>query len=167
MAKNEDPVLEVGNVKKKEESEAAKVARDTTRAMMEEMLPALIASMRVTNSPQGPMRPAPPPSKGCGECGQLEVACKGEHTKMVVFPARFPEFAEWFQGAFINGVRYLSNHGNHSIVVPSETVGGILHTIQTFENNERETRLGRVKHHNSGNINTPNPVAVTGIGGWR
>ena len=166
MAKNEEPVLEVGpSSKKKEESEAARVARETTRAMMEEMLPAMIAATRATSAPTGPMRAMPPPSQGCGECGQLLVACKGEHEKVIVFPRKFPEFAEWFPGAFINGVRYLSNHGNHEVLVPKDAVGGILHIVQTFEDNERETRLGRVKHHNSGNVHSP--TKVTGAEGWR
>ena len=34
----------------------------------------------------------------CEKCHQLISACKDKHVKMVVFPTKYPEFAEWFAG---------------------------------------------------------------------
>lgn len=79
----------------------------------------------------------------CGECGQLKVGCKGEHTKMVVLPRNL-RFAKAFQGAMINGITYLSTHSRHYITVPANAVNGINETIQRFESNEDEMLNGRV-----------------------
>lgn len=78
----------------------------------------------------------------CADCGQEVGACNGEHVKMIVFPER-AEYGEWFEGAYINGIRYLSNNRGHLVTVPKIAEGGIARTIFEFEDNEQHLRTPR------------------------
>lgn len=108
----------------------------------------------------------------CSECGQKRGGCKDEHVQMVVLPMQ-QDFADWFEGAFINGVRYLSSHGGHKITVPKSAEGGIARTIADFEDNEKHLRTPRkkMKYEPIGNVGpggaqsyvNPNNIAQ----GWR
>ena len=80
-----------------------------------------------------------------------------------MYPTNYPEFGDFFQGVFVNGVRYLSNNGDHFIPVPKKAVTMFQGIIRTYEQNERESRVGRSKQHNSGHITNPQPAQA----GWR
>lgn len=86
---------------------------------------------------------APKPHRSCGDCGQALTACESKHTKMVVYPTRYPEFSRFFAGVTINGKTYLSNNENHLVLVPDACVSDITKIISTFEDNEREMLIGR------------------------
>lgn len=102
----------------------------------------------------------------CSECLQLRLACRDKHRKIVVYP-RSAKNGQFFQGLFINGVRYLSNHSGHAIVVPENV--SVEHEIEKWEANEDALSQGRERQHNSGTISMGggtagfNPAAQ----GWR
>jgi hypothetical protein len=79
----------------------------------------------------------------CHECGQAERACKGKHTQMVVYPPD-DSYAEWFTGLFLNGVKYLSDHGGHAITVPEQN--DFAHMLNMWCKSEREMRQGRKRN---------------------
>lgn len=134
-----------------------------TKSIFNEGMPALAVALKGTQ-PQAPQgTPRRDPGALCPTCGQGENACKKEHVKLVVYPSRYPEFGEFFQGVIINGVRYLSNNQDHEIEVPACAATEMSNIIRTFETNERETRVGRSKTHHSGSVHTPTPAQV----GWR
>lgn len=158
----------------------------TAKAVAEELAPVMMAVAK-GQQPQA-QGPAPRRATGptCSVCGQFQIACGGvpriegeitkakekaaneaNHELMVVYPTKYPEFGAWFQGRKINGVTYLSNNQGHKVWVPKDAVGDIQRAIESYEDNERETRMGRVREHNSGSINSPNKVADSGVGGWR
>lgn len=114
----------------------------------------------------------------CGQrrvgCGQLKVEVKkmakdietGEmklqlsvvepdpnkhHVKMAVYPLR--EFnAEYFQGVWINGVRYLSNTANHHIWVPKTSHGDIARIIGDAEMTEEYLMRRKKRIRNIGSV---------------
>lgn len=134
-------------------------AAASAKAAVEALMPAIASAVLQGKTPNvvaaGPAQRVP--VIRCGECGQDKRACaKTGHTKMVVYPSRYPEFAEWFMGVYINGVRYLSDHPSHQIIVPTDAVAGIKTHVQVWEDNERTTKLGKKRKHNSGDVNNPN-----------
>lgn len=169
------------------QDELADAMKTMARAMAEEMIPVVMAGSAAAmkgfqQTGKQPYNPGPI----CPTCKQLQKACGGvpkiegtatqlkkdaannvNHVKMVVYPQRYPEFAEWFRGRGLNGVWYLSNGPGHQVWVPRSAAGDIQHAIETFETNERETRMGRTRQHNSGNLNSPNKVGDLGTEGWR
>lgn len=166
--------------------------REVSRSMAEEMGPIVMAAAaaagKANAQPQltAQGRPVYNPGPVCPVCKQFVKACGGvakltgtqtqadkdkanlvNHVKMVVYPTRYPEFADWFRGRGLNGVWYLSNNASHAIWVPRAAAGDFQHAIETFETNERETRMGRTKLHNSGSVNSPKTVGELGTEGWR
>lgn len=103
----------------------------------------------------------------CGKCFQNENACKGKHVKMVVYPERYPEFAKWWPGVVINGVRYISHTPNVKILVPEKQYSTIVNAIKTFEENERTVNISRSKTHVSGSIGRRGTGAVKAEMAWR
>lgn len=94
-----------------------------------------------------------PTGERCGECQQLLPAgCKqGEHKhKEVVLYPQNPHYGEWFQGCFINGIRYLSDGPNHKVIVPFEA--NVEKILRDWENNEDALRHGKVTSRRSGNL---------------
>ncbi len=89
----------------------------------------------------------------CQKCGQMltkggrPAGCQGKHVEMVVYPKKHGRF---FQGAFINGVRYLSNHARHKITVPAEN--NIEYAVAQWEDSEDRMKEGRESNHNSGEM---------------
>jgi hypothetical protein len=151
----------------KAESSNSQDMRELVKVMMEEMMPAVIAATRHT-----PVQTAPAERRGmggptCFDCGQLTVACKGEHTMMVVYPTNLPEQAEWFRGAIINGKSYLSNDDQHAICVPKAAAGDILSMVRGWEQNEREQKLGRKKHRDSSKQGPITGQYAGAQDGWR
>lgn len=88
----------------------------------------------------------------CSECRQPSIrgryACKGKHTKMVVYPSD-PFWGKYFQGVCIGGAWYLSGPGEQ-ITVPEEN--NIEYEVQKWMVMERENAQGRDKRHNSGTL---------------
>lgn len=159
----------------KAESKSVEVAappnmRDMLRAMMEEMMPMMAAAMQMgmaANRQVDPRaeRAAVASGPRCPECKQLQKACGGEHESIVVYPVKYPEFGQWFRGVGINGIWYRSDNAGQLVTVPKVAVGDILQTVINYEENERETRMGRSGGHNFGNV--ANPVAAPPQAGWR
>lgn len=156
----------------------AKVAQETAEKLLPVAMAAAVQSMSGM-LPQG-NRSGRPRNVGpkCEVCGLLVMACGGmgkiegdrteakvqearnkNHVKMCVYPERYPEFGGQFRGRAINGVWFLSNGPGHQIWVPKCSLGDIQSCIEIYEKNERETRLGRVKEHNSGDVSSPRRVS--------
>jgi hypothetical protein len=140
--------------------------RAIIKGVAEEMLAVSVATAQAMQPTQVVQAP---PQRGivtgpiCGTCGQAEKACGREHKDIAVYPTSYPEFGEWFQGVFINGVKYLSNNESHLIPVPKVAVTTFYELIRRFEQNERESRVGRSKTHQSGHISNPTPAQAA----WR
>lgn len=153
-------------VKRPPEVDIAKLVADITKSVMDQALPAVASAFAANQpKPQAYVDPRGAPNHGevCGVCRQYVKACEGKHVDLCVYPSRYPEFGEFFQGCRINGVTYLSNDESHTVPVPANAAPYIQQMIEAFANNERETRIGRKKIHNSGNLHAPNPAQV----GWR
>lgn len=88
----------------------------------------------------------------CHICQQLVTACKEKHVKMVVYPTRYPEFARWWPGYKLNGVRYISHSPNQKILVPEIAVSAISQAILAYEENERTVKIGRTAQRHGGSI---------------
>jgi hypothetical protein len=86
---------------------------------------------------------------------------------MVVFPRRYPEHGQFFQGVYLNGVKYLSNDEGHEITVPEIAAGSIAQLVQNFENNEQETRIGRRAERFSGTLSPAGSAVTPQNIGWR
>jgi hypothetical protein len=90
--------------------------------------------------------------QGCPECGQTMFGCKGQHVQMVVWPDN-PHHAQFFQGVFINGVKYCSPGPGVPITVPAKNdIRSMLSA-----NAELEESYLRTKKH-GGNLGTPGAV---------
>jgi hypothetical protein len=135
------------------------------KRISEEMLSVSIATASA-------MRPAAPAPSGhqardfgpkCGTCGQYETACQKKHVDFCAYPTNYPEFGEFFQGIMVNGVRYLSNGPGHTVKIPAVSEAEFANIIRTYEHNERESRVGRSKVHNSGSVFNPQPANAA----WR
>jgi hypothetical protein len=136
-------------------------AAAAAKAAVDALMPAMAAvsvQNRQTGQVASPQQGGFPrvPVIRCNECGQDKRACKSGHKQMCVYPTRYPEFAEWFMGVYINGVRYLSDRPGHLITVPADAESGILTHIRVWEDNERTTKLGKKRRHNSGDAEQPN-----------
>lgn len=177
MAQTETPkLLQKQDEKKPDEKPTQKsetFTKDEVMALLLEQqtkllseLPTQLAMAQVmAQNAINPGRKTPDSTK-CGACGQLVAACKGKHIEMVVYPN---QYAQWFQGAFINGVRYLSNGPHHKVTVPE--VNDIQFTLDTYVENEAQQALGKAKMHNSGlispNSGTAHFIPATAQSAWR
>lgn len=78
----------------------------------------------------------------CAKCGQLRIACGDEHEMMIVYPlSNQPDVVRWFQGIWINGVRYYSRHGRHRVCVPKKN--DIATMLDAFVRSEEVRASGR------------------------
>lgn len=157
MAKSDEKVFTA--------DELQNAVKSAAKAIAEEMIPAMAAMVQVNQQGQNQGRQSMVHVERCQECGQAKRGCGGEHVQMVVFPTKYPEFGEWFQGCWINGVRYLSNDAGHTVTVPKNAQGGLTKMVQDFENNEREQRMGKTREWNSGSVSSPRRPAQ--VDGWR
>jgi hypothetical protein len=143
---------------KAEPKPETKVEGSTVRELVQEMMPAMAALISNAQQPQRPVgnplqmkasliaqanSEAALSAEKCHVCGQKKHACKDEHTEMVVWPERYPEFGRNFQGVTINCVTYSSSHPGHVISVPKHLADFILTEVQRYERTEREARIGR------------------------
>jgi hypothetical protein len=130
-----------------------------------------------------------PPMRRCYICGQDERACAkadkrgvplkdeegkliADHTMMVVYPQRFPEFGKWFRGAGVNGVWYLSNGPSHKVPVPTSAVASIKAMVEGFEQDERDSERRRSGGNDLGKMAEPGTGESTNVRapaqqGWR
>lgn len=155
--------------------------RNYFKIFMEEMMPAMAAAVRA-GQPAATSEAAANKIRRwqhCNECKQKGPAtkenpygspCKNEHIYMVVFPKRYPQVAKYFQGVFINSVRYLSDNRRHKILVPANCESTIDAMIEKWEDNEIETMTGegRIAEHNSGVVREGGGGQVRqAVVGWR
>lgn len=164
------PKFEVSKPAEKTEVTAPPTTKDIIKELMSEMLPAMAAAMQAgmnANRPVDPRAERVAVANGpkCHVCKQLTKACNGEHEDIVVYPSKYPEFGAWFRGVGINGIWYRSDNAGQTVSVPKSAVGDILQTVIAYEENERETRMGRVAEHNTGSLASPNRAGATA--GWR
>lgn len=142
--------------KKQEKAEtlSGQTLEQVLKMVAEQLIPSAVASAIAATQASRPQAAAAPPAPlgnvRCNECKQHPNACKGAHTKMVVFPTRYPQHADYFQGVIINGVRYLSNDDSHLVTVPTASVSDILNTVAGYEINEQEMSTGRIAERHSG-----------------
>jgi hypothetical protein len=149
-------------------SKAAYSSDDMKTAMKDiasEMAAAMIAAQKA-GQPKVTPPPDPELRANCPDCGQMVGACDNKHAFIVVFPTHYPEFADAFQGRMINGHRYISDGPDHKICVPAIAEADIKRAVHDFEQNERQTRMGRVRHHDSGNARA-GVVANPALDGFR
>lgn len=144
------------------------------KAMMGEMMPAFAAMTR-SQSSVGAREGGRPVRrfKQCRTCRQAGPGdgppCNGEHSKMVVFPQKYPQFGKYFQGCIINGIRYLSSNRRELVEVPTACVSSIMKTINDFEENEWQTAMGRQGGEDLGSFNEGGRGNTyrEGTQGWR
>ena len=150
-----------------EKSLEDKIAEGVARAM-EKALPlavqaAIQTQASVTQSQHALAMAARATGEKCSVCRQLLPAGvkQGEHKhiRVAIFP-KDHRHGKWFQGLFINGVRYLSNNAQHLIDVPADVD---LSLIKNWEENEEVLKEGRDASHNSGDVSAPKSSTV----GWR
>ena len=111
--------------------------------------------------------PKPPQIGRCHECGQLVSACDRKHVQMVVYPLKYPQYADYFPGVFVNGVRYLSNDDGHPITVPAVAQAEIAGHVAGFERNEHEMANGRVAERHSGVVSPHGTAFNPASAAWR
>jgi hypothetical protein len=134
-----------------QQSQADTVATAVEK-VLEKTLPAVMAAgiNAANNAAQQARAPqAPVVRESCGICRQPNMACKGKHVKMAVYPQSRSLGKSW-SGVGINGVWYQSASPNHPVDVPADAP--IAHMIQEWERAEMEMRQGREFDHNSGSI---------------
>ena len=131
---------------------------DIIKSVANEMLAVSVATANAMR-PQAAEPVMQDPTRGmgplCSTCGQPIKACDEKHVEMAVYPCSYPEFGDFFQGVIVNGVKYLSNNESHLIPVPAKAAVQFQEIIRRYEANERESRIGRSKQHNSGHIANP------------
>lgn len=146
-------------VEEKKPAEVQDIAAIVAKTV-EALLPALMVANK--QQPVQYVSDTKLPRARCGVCGQVEATgCRSKHVEMVVYPVRRPEYADCFQGAFINGVKYLSDGPSSKVLVPEEAASTIQVIIDNYEENEVQTRNGRSKQKNR-----PGPVQPA-VDGWR
>ncbi len=133
-------------------------SEELVRALITEMFPAMVAASAAANPTPVQAQAAVRKRQRCQDCGQDKLSgCKGEHVMMVVYPTKDPaQNGKWWPGCKVNGVRYLSNDTSHQVLVPANCEGDFKYQIALYEKNETELARGRAKHHNSGNVESPN-----------
>lgn len=130
-----------------------------------ELIPTMIASaVQASKASDAPKAVLNRPAQKCHDCGQALSGCEGKHILMVVHPT---QFAEYFPGAIINGVRYLSNDTSHRIVVPAACKSTIMGIVAGFEKNEREISVGRKRDHHSGSVSPHGSSINPAQAAWR
>lgn len=133
-----------------------KIARALATAL-EKALPAMAAAAVQTqisaqDAKSAAQYLARPSGEKCAECQQRLPAGvpqgSHKHIKVAIFPSH-RKHGKWFQGLFVNGVKYLSNHAGHLLTVPADLD---LSLIRNWEDNEDVMKDGREVDHNSGTL---------------
>ena len=144
----------------------AEPAKALTVDDLAKLLPTLVASMVTAANAN---KPAPGPQAQlnkpkCHECGQVKTGCEGKHVLMAVTPR---DFANYFPGVFINGVRYFSDHENQLIIVPASAESAILGILAGYEKNEKELATGRKAVRHSGHVSPHGSSVSPANQAWR
>ena len=138
-----------------------------------ELIPQMIASAVAATSKApvaaAPVRGAAQNFPKCNDCKQVLKndsggGCGGRHTMMVVHPLHH---AEYFPGAIINGVKYLSNDPGHRVLVPADAEATIAAIVNGYEQNEREMSVGRKAERHSGSVSPNGSNTVQQHAAWR
>jgi hypothetical protein len=153
------------------QDETAAIAAAVAQKTLEAVLPSLIASLRAGQAPAPVQKRAGPSARRCDVCGFPTKDGKSEcaeHEAVVAYPTKYPEWGDWFTGIVINGVKVLSNHESHSVLVPKGTADTVRLMVQEWERSERLLRMERERNNrrgsgavgnNGANVNTnPNPL---------
>lgn len=139
--------------------------------VINKLIPAVVAAQAQANRQPMQVTPALPTArvapKMCHECRQQEKACGGKHIQMVVYPTKYPQHADYFMGAIINGVRYLSNDPGHKVTVPEIAEATILGIVAGYEDEEQAKAVGRAKSVNSGRVSPFGNQTVQQNVAWR
>lgn len=134
------PVAEV-------ETREERLVRAAVKSAVEETTVAMLAfhasQLAAQSTKAAPVSPAYPRGVKCSECHQQLAGCKNEHEAIVIYPTRYPQFADGFDGVYINEVRYCSNDATHKVVVPKSSVGEIMHRVISAEEEEVAMRTKR------------------------
>lgn len=131
------------------------------------MIPTLVAStVAATNAANAP-KPAVAQNvqrQKCHECGQVKTGCEGKHVRMSVTPR---DFAEYFPGVFLNGVRYFSDYEGQLVTVPAAAESAILGILAGYEKNEKELATGRKAIRHSGTVSPSGSRTTEQNAAWR
>lgn len=153
--------------KKTQDEKMLDLAGKMAEKIVEGLIPQLVATASILQKPAPGQAPQHSPATGnkprCQVCGQHLSSCNNEHVEMIVLPVRRPEFAQWYQGYFINGVRYLSEHAGHKVSVPKSCANDISNGVRLWEDTEAHMRQGKVADHHSGSVDRPNLAAKDGV----
>lgn len=142
-------------------------AETITMKQVVDLIPTMIASAVAAAMKGQPVSAAPARpvhAAVCQDCGQAKSGCEGKHVLMVVYPA---SFSEYFPGAIINGVRYLSNDPGHMVLIPEACESTILGIVAGYEKNERDISVGRKRDHNSGRVSPSGSATIPANAAWR
>lgn len=139
-------------------------------ALIPSMIASAVAAATKSNVPAA--KPGSINHPKCTDCRQVRDngaggGCQGRHIEMVVFPQRYPQHADYFPGAIINGIRYLSNDSGHRILVPADAEATILGLVGGFEQNEQDMAVGRKREHHSGRVSPNGSSTVPAVAAWR
>lgn len=138
---------------KKEEPKAVQSVTLDAKSLQEALAAALkqgiAEGMAMAAIAAKPVSATPQTVAQCGECKQKVNACKGKHRETVVFPFN-AKWGRWFQGVYINGIRYLSNGPHEKVTVPHDS--DVEYMIAMWEANEEEMKTGRERQHFTGSI---------------
>ena len=165
----------MSDIKKSDPKAEASISQQTLAEVMkqvsESLIPAAVAAAVAATGGQrqaAPARPVHPTQAArCSDCGQVRSGCQGEHAMMVVFPQRYTHHAKYFTGVTINGIKYLSNHDSHEVLVPKDAVGDIQAIVSIFEQNEQDMMLGRRADHHSGRLSPKGRAVNEANAAWR
>ena len=131
-------------------------------ALIPTMIASAVQASKAASQPTSNRAATPTPQ--CTECRQALSGCEGKHVKMVVHPGHF---AEYFPGAIINGIRYLSNDSGHMVLVPAACESTILSIVANYEQNERDMAVGRKRDHHSGSVSPHGSSVNPANAAWR
>ena len=151
---------------KKVETKPLTFGAEEVAKMMKEALAEGIALASQLNKAEKAPAPAAAPvqsKRRCGECGQKNMACGGEHRLAVVWP-QDRRAAKVFSGVKINGMRYRSNGPGHMVTVPKNC--DIEYQVAEFERKEVEAYDGKEHHRHSGSIGGTNNFNAYNGGDW-
>lgn len=153
---------------KTEPKTEAQILAEAIEQVAAKLIPAAVAAAVTANQAASQPRQAAPVQarRGgvCQVCRQRDGACGGKHVEMVVFPEAHDEY---FQGVFLNGVKYLSNDPGHKVLVPADSESDIKRIVAGYVQNERELSQSRKAERHSGVV-SPYGTAVTQQHvGWR
>lgn len=152
------------------------LATDIAQKFIEGLMPAVIKAAQ----PQPQAAPAQRYTsrrarRRCDVCGwhlaSNDLKECDKHEEVIAYPVKHPEYATWFEGIKINGVRFRSPDESTPVKVPFGMAGTVLKMVQDYERAEYEARNGKQKIRKSGSISGNggsrlNPTPADSPAGW-